>query len=111
MNLRPLAKDQDCEIRLVGICNGDIKTTVLAHFRISDLSGMGLKSPDIFAAFGCSACHDYVDTHHDDTTQCAHLRGVIRTQAKFLEMGVLQLKGEHERKANPIPKIFPRRVA
>lgn len=111
MNLRPLAKDQPCEIRLAGICNFNIKTTVLAHFRISDLSGMGMKSPDIFAAFACDACHAYVDTHHDDASQCAHLRGVIRTQAKLLAMGVLQVKGERERTYRPLSKILPRRTA
>lgn len=111
MNLRPLAKNKDCDIRLAGICNFDIRTTVLAHFRMSDMSGMGLKSPDIFGAFACSACHDYVDHNHDDATQCAHLKGVIRTQAKLVEMGVLQIKGERERKPRPISKIVPRRVA
>lgn len=110
MNLRALAEGQNCEIRLAGICNFDIKTTVLAHFRLSDMSGIGLKSPDIFASFSCSACHSYVDTHHDDPTQCAHLLGVIRTQARLVKMGVLQVIGNRERKPKPIPKILPRRV-
>jgi hypothetical protein len=109
MNIRALARDQECEIRLPGVCNFDIKTTVLAHFRLSNLSGMGLKSIDIFAAFSCSSCHSYCDTHHDDATQCSHLRGVIRTQARLVEMGVLQVKGERERKAKPLSKILPRR--
>ena len=34
MNLRKMAKDRDCTVRLEGICNGDRATTVLAHVRL-----------------------------------------------------------------------------
>lgn len=81
MNLRNLARGKPCQIRLVGICNGNPETTVLCHFRLMGLSGMGMKSPDWLGAWGCSACHAYVDTHKDAETQVAFAHGVFRTQA------------------------------
>jgi hypothetical protein len=89
-NLRKLAEGKPCQIRLVGICNRRDDTTVLCHRRGSATGGgLGLKPHDIFGAWGCSACHAYVDTHHDDATQVAFDEGVFRTQQKYLDMGVL----------------------
>ena len=89
MNLRALAQGRDCMIRLPGICNFDSATTVLAHYRLIGVSGMGQKSPDICGAWACSRCHYYVDTHHDDATARAFLEGVLRTQATLVKEGVL----------------------
>ena len=85
MNLRKLARMQDCRIRLPGICNRDNETTVLAHFRLAGISALGFKSPDLIAAYSCSACHEYVDTHKDAETQLAFARGVFRTQKYLLD--------------------------
>jgi hypothetical protein len=89
VNLRRLARGQDCKIRLPGICNFNPETTVLAHYRCIGISGMGLKSPDQIGAWACSACHAYVDTHKDDATARAFLEGVIRTQYELIRMGEL----------------------
>ena len=83
-------------VRLVGICNHNPETTVLAHFRLAGISGMGIKSPDLFAAFACSACHDAIDrrAHMDldrDYVRLAHLEGVIRTQAELVRLGAIRL--------------------
>ncbi len=88
MNLRKLARGKECLIRIPGICNGDPGTTVLCHYRLMGLSGMGIKSPDLVAAWGCSSCHAYVDTHHDPATRLAHAEGVFRTQAELKKLGV-----------------------
>lgn len=88
MNLRKLAKGQACMIRLPGVCNGNQETTVLCHYRLIGVSGLGMKSPDILAAWGCSACHAHVDTHHDAETRLAHCEGVFRTLAKLKQMGI-----------------------
>ena len=85
--LRKIAAGQPCQIRLPGICSRDDTTTVLCHFRGAHMGGFGLKPPDIFGAWGCSACHAYVDTHHDDVTQLAFAHGVFRTQQRLLDMG------------------------
>ena len=89
MNLRKLAKGRDCQIRLPGICNHNPETTVLAHYRMAGLSGMGMKSPDMCGAWACSNCHTYVDTHRDDVTARAFLEGVLRTIAALQTEGVL----------------------
>ena len=94
MNLRQLARDQDCYVRLPGICNGDPQTTVLAHVRLIGVSGMGMKAPDILACPACSSCHDSIDrrAHMDldrDYVRLAHFEGVARWQAKLWKHGVI----------------------
>lgn len=71
-------------VRLPGVCNGNPETTVLAHYRLAGLCGMGLKPPDWSAAWACSACHDEIDRRtrvleHDFVRLC-HVEGVLRTQ-------------------------------
>jgi hypothetical protein len=95
VNLRKLARDRECAVRLPGICNRDPSTVVLAHFRMIGISGIGRKSHDALGAYACSACHDAVDrrAHMDldrDYVRLAHLEGVIRTQASLIEEGVLK---------------------
>ena len=87
MNLREQARGRDCQIRLPQICNFDPSTTVLAHYRMSGLSGMGMKSPDLCGAWACSDCHTYVDSHRDDATARAFLEGVLRTIAALNHEG------------------------
>ena len=60
MNLRKLARGQECFLRLPGICNHNPETTVLAHIRNQWFS-RGSKPPDICGVFACSSCHDVVD--------------------------------------------------
>ncbi|EMJ9776434.1 DUF1364 domain-containing protein [Morganella morganii] len=87
-NLRKEARGRECQIRIPGVCNGNSETVVLAHYRMPGLCGTGIKSPDIFGAWACSACHDEIDrrtrlTDAEYAKQC-HLEGVIRTQAQLL---------------------------
>lgn len=94
-DLRKLARGQECQIRLNAICNGNPETTVLAHYRMIGLSGMGYKSPDICAAFACSDCHDAVDrrAHKElerDFVQLMHLQGVVRTMAILIDKGLVK---------------------
>ena len=59
--IRRAARGQDCTLRLA-VCNFNPDTTVLCHSNfLIDGKGMGLKAPDMAAAFGCSACHDVLD--------------------------------------------------
>ena len=95
MNLRKLAKGRECQIRLAGICNFNPETTVLAHYRLVGISGMGMKSPDIIAAHSCSACHDAVDRRTNTDLEfyfmrLAHAEGCFRTIAKLIEEGVIK---------------------
>lgn len=87
MRLRALARDRDCQIRLPGVCLQSRETVVLAHFRLSGVSGLSFKSPDFIGAWACAACHTYVDTHKDAQTQLDFAKAVFRTQAKLIEEG------------------------
>lgn len=88
MNLRHLAKGRPCMIRVPEVCNGNPDTTVLCHLRMAGISGMGLKANDFLAAWGCSDCHRYVDTHGIDG-RTALLEGMARTQAQILSRGLI----------------------
>ena len=89
-DLRKLARGRDCMVRIAGVCNFDPSTTILAHYRLAGISGMGMKSPDMLGAWACSACHLYVDSHKDDATARAFLEGVLRTQARLIKEGIVK---------------------
>ncbi len=94
MNLRKLAAGKPCQVRLEGICNHDPATTVLAHYRLIGIAGMGMKAPDEIGAWACSACHDAIDrrSHMDldrDYVKLAHAEGVLRTINTLVRDGVL----------------------
>ncbi|CQH06491.1 TPA: DUF1364 domain-containing protein [Yersinia enterocolitica] len=58
--LRDSARGQCCTLQIPGICNGNPETTVLCHLP-SSTHGMGYKSDDCWAVFGCNCCHDAID--------------------------------------------------
>lgn len=94
-NLRKAAQGEPCAIREPGVCNFDPSTTVLAHWRAIDVSGMGLKAPDLLGAHACSACHDFVDGRSCPAAsrqerELALLRGIMRTQAKLIKFGLIK---------------------
>jgi hypothetical protein len=95
MNLRELARNKQCMVRLVGICNFDPATTVLAHFRMAGISGAGMKPPDLIGAWACHSCHDVVDGRRmtdmtREAVRLAFLEGVVRTQAALISYGAVK---------------------
>ncbi|CNE68443.1 82 prophage-derived uncharacterized protein ybcO [Yersinia rohdei] len=58
--LRDFARGQCCTLQIPGICNSNPETTVLCHLS-SSTHGMGYKSDDFWAVYGCSDCHDVID--------------------------------------------------
>ncbi len=86
MNLRELARDRACQIRLPG-CDGGGETTCLAHYSLAGISGKGLKSPDLIGAWACFHCHGAVDGrvgiagYGRDKLRLAHAEGIARTLA------------------------------
>lgn len=81
-------------VRLVGICNHNPETTVLAHIRMPGISGMGMKADDLLGAWACSSCHDAIDrrSHTDldrDYVRLAHLEGMARTITILRKEGIV----------------------
>jgi len=113
-NLRKLARGQPCLIRVPTVCNGNLSTVVLCHIRMIELSGTGIKAPDVFATFGCSACHAVCDGQQKSEYSYSErrlmlLEGMVRTQLWLLDQGFLTY---HENTPRPpkLSKIVPRRV-
>jgi len=97
MNLRKEAKGRPCMINIPGICNNNPDTVVLCHLNNKRLFGIGIgqKVPDIFGAWGCSACHDAVDgrsrilPEYDYTM--VFYEAVFRTQKVLLDEGKIKI--------------------
>ncbi|MCT8621059.1 DUF1364 domain-containing protein [Glaesserella parasuis] len=83
INLRKEAKGRECQVRLPGVCNFNAETSVLAHYRMAGLNGVGQKPDDIFGAWACFACHGECcrRTRNLETVfLCpAHAGGVMKT--------------------------------
>ena len=82
-------------VRMPG-CSGNCETVVLAHYRMSGICGMGLKPPDIFAAWCCDHCHSIADgrqrpppNYTRNDVRLALAEGVIRTLYELDKMGEL----------------------
>jgi uncharacterized protein YcfJ len=90
------AKGEQCTVRIIGYCNGNNETTVLAHLSgIRFGHGTGRKVNDIHGAYCCSSCHDALDgrvrtNHTREQLQLWHLQGVIETQIKLIEKGLIE---------------------
>jgi hypothetical protein len=86
MNLRREAIGRECQIRLPGCTT---EPCCLCHFRQMGLSGMGMKPPDQIGAWGCSSCHEKVDSsgRGDIQTQLDFARAVFRTQNILIREG------------------------
>lgn len=91
------ARGQQCSLRLPGICNFNDMTTVAAHLPGIG-KGTGTKVSDLHVAFACSACHDALDRQTFDrfgltpaSVWMAALRGHCETQARLVEMGLINV--------------------
>lgn len=74
-------------------CNGNPETVVLCHLPSED-KAWSMKSPDWWAAYGCSDCHDVIDARRKtdlskaEVLECM-MRGLFRTQKILIEKGLL----------------------
>ena len=94
--LRKSAKGETCTLQIVGVCNHNPETTVLAHLP-DESKGMGRKSDDWISAYSCSACHDMIDGRVKRIIPELELewymrRGMTRTWRKLIEMGAIVIK-------------------
>lgn len=101
------AEGEECLIQSP-YCNGNSETVVACHSNeYDDGKGGSQKADDCFVAFGCSACHDYVDgkpmpklylpeflklrPHEEKRMQRSYLdRGIKRTIRRLLDLGVIK---------------------
>ena len=90
--LRKSARGEPCQIRLDG-CNAGVnnETVVLAHL---NGAGLALKAYDVHGAYCCHSCHDVLDgrkpsDYEKEWLELIHLRGVIKTQEKMIEKGLI----------------------
>lgn len=87
------ARGRVCQIRLFG-CKWDADV-VGCHYPLTDHTGMAMKAPDFMLAWGCSHCHNVVDSRQPylyenlPAIENALLRAVLRTQAILAGEGKL----------------------
>lgn len=87
--LRKSARGRDCTIESE-VCNYNPETTVLCHID-SEEKGMGIKSPDYFAVFACSACHQALDGHDLDDRDWYINRALLRTWGIWIDEGIIKI--------------------
>lgn len=107
--LRNSAKGQPCSFQIPHVCNHNAETTVLCHAP-SDVKGMGNKSDDFHAAFGCVACHVALDQHQLEKWEeyFFWLRGLQRTHAYWHSKGLMLVPVDTHRPTKS-SKIMPRK--
>ena len=90
--IRQSARGEECTL-LSAVCNRDPETTVFCHIRLPG-DGMGMKPPDFFGFYGCSACHA-VQEDDDFTTGAFGFEDVLialrRTQERLAAKGLLHM--------------------
>ena len=94
--IRAAARGQECTAQILGTCNGDNGTTILAHFP-HESHGMGIKATDFSGGFVCSGCHDAIDrrTHSAELEEHREWylrRSTVRTFETLYELGMIIIK-------------------
>ena len=95
--IRNSAKGEACTVQVVGVCNGNPETTVLAHLQF-DGGIMGGKENDLSACYACSDCHDFIDrrngmvNHKEQEHRWLYMgRALARTIKRMHEKGVIDV--------------------
>ena len=88
------AREQDCLVRIPGVCNRNPETVIFAH---KNGGGMGMKSPDIHGAYCCSSCHDAYDGRLETGWPPMELHlcfyeGIFRTQLSLVGQGLIETR-------------------
>lgn len=99
-HIRNAAQGEQCTLGIIGVCNGNPETTVLAHLP-DESHGISRKADDTSACFACAACHDVIDGRRRwpesedraDVRQFYMRRAQTRTLRRLVELGVVSIKG------------------
>ncbi|CAK1923863.1 DUF1364 domain-containing protein [Vibrio crassostreae] len=86
--IRNSAKGQDCTLRLVGVCNFNSETTILAHVGYG--GGWATKCGDNMAVYACSDCHSEIDRKGRGEYADDKLRAVEETQQVLIDKDLLR---------------------
>lgn len=97
--IRESARDEPCTLQIAGVCNGDTRTTVLAHLP-DESHGMSRKSDDFpCVAYACSDCHDMIDGRTTPTLEFVQgwrefylRRAMTRTLRRLVQKGIVGIK-------------------
>lgn len=94
--VRDSAKGEQCCIRLEGVCSFDPEKTVFAHV-VGVRMGHGMALKTSIGCYADNKCHDVVDGRvkrpahlSHEAVRIAFYEGVIETQLKLLEKGLLK---------------------
>ena len=93
--IRNSARGEDCDLMIHPYCHNNSETVVLCHLP-SEAKGMGKKSPDFWAVYGCFDCHEIIDGKRrvdlspHEIVNCM-MRGLFRTQNKLIEKGLMRI--------------------
>lgn len=95
--MRNSARGQQCTFNLPGVCDYGTETTVLCHLP-DESGGMGRKSDDLSAGYGCAGCHAVIDGRspyyfQDGEKDWYMRRAQTRTLRIMAESGVIAIKG------------------
>lgn len=94
--IRAAAFEEDCTLQVPGVCRNDTRTTVACHSNFGeDGHGKGIKADDIFVAFGCFHCHQWLDEGRAPNMEKRDVfhRGMKRTWKRLVEKGIIIIKG------------------
>lgn len=97
--IRNAARDKTCHFNIVGYCNYDSSTSVMAHMPTDDFLS-GYKSTDLASlAVCCSSCHDVIDGRVKHQVSESDLnfymrRAQTRTLNMLFEMNIISIKGQ-----------------
>ena len=91
------ARDEDCQVRYVGVCTFDPAKTIWSHCRHGAAGkGKGIKAIDLAGAYACTAC----DAAYDQMIGVPHLtrseldldwyHGHMRSLVRLKEKGLLK---------------------
>ena len=94
--LRDSARGEECTLQIHPYCNQNPETVVLCH--LPSGSGMGQKSPDYFAVYGCSSCHDIIDGRNSNAAddvkyevEAIMRRALFRTWERMINKGMIKI--------------------
>ncbi len=88
--LRDSARGQTCTFQVVGVCNHNPETSILAHINCEG-GCMGGKESDYKAAIVCGSCHTWHDQNigTEEERLFYSRRGLVRTWEYWFSNGII----------------------